>query len=98
MRHAVFSVLAVLLLVVAAAAADNQPVSDDVIYDQVRLKLTGDTAINGGAIEVEVKDGAVKLMGKVKTDKAKDKATKIVKKVKGVRSVDNKLVVDSTAF
>jgi hyperosmotically inducible protein len=72
--------------------------SDDLIYDQVRLKLVSDTTVQGGAIEVEVKDGAVTLRGKVRTEKAKEKATKLTKSVKGVRSVDNKLVVSPTGL
>jgi osmotically-inducible protein OsmY len=96
MKHAVAFVFTALLLFGAsvATAADDTPVSDDVIHDQVRLRLAGDTTVQGAAIEVTVKDGAVTLNGKVKTEKAKEKATKLVKKVKGVRSVDNKLVID----
>jgi hyperosmotically inducible protein len=99
MRRVLFAVLTVaLLLGASAAAADKKAVSDDVIYDQVRLRLTSDMLVNGGAIEVDVEEGVVTLAGKVKSEKAKDKATKLAKKVKGVRSVDNKLVIDVTSY
>ena len=77
MKRIICCVLTILLFAGASAAqaADNA-VSDDVIYDQVSLKLTSDTTVNGGAIEVHVKQGAVTLSGKVKTEKAKDKAGK----------------------
>ncbi|MEZ5353183.1 MAG: BON domain-containing protein [Bryobacteraceae bacterium] len=73
------------------------PESDDSIYDQVRLRLAGEPEVNGGAIAVEVKEAVVTLRGKVRTDKAKERATRITKKVKGVKSVDNQLVVDPNA-
>jgi hyperosmotically inducible protein len=76
-------------------AADN--LTDDQIHDQVRLRLTADTTVQGGAIEVDVRQGVVTLKGRVRTEKAKDKATKVVKKVKGVKNVDNKLVIDNTS-
>jgi len=72
------------------AAAD---VSDDALYDQVRLHLTRDRDVGGGAIDVKVTAGAVELNGNVKTEKIRAKAEKIAKKVKGVKSVVNHLKV-----
>jgi osmotically-inducible protein OsmY len=43
--------------------------------------------------EVSVHEGAVTLKGKVRTDKQKSKAEKLAKKVKGVTSVNNRLVI-----
>jgi osmotically-inducible protein OsmY len=40
---------------------------------------------------VMVKKGAVTLQGRVHDEKAREKAARITKKVKGVTSVDNKL-------
>jgi osmotically-inducible protein OsmY len=42
---------------------------------------------------VEVKDGVVTIKGVVEKDAYKQKAEKLAKKVKGVKSVENKLVV-----
>lgn len=75
------------------AAAQKTPVSDDRIVDQVRIRLTGDQDVKGGADEVEVKDGVVTIRGRVDTERGKTKATKLAKKVKGVKSVENELVV-----
>ncbi len=85
------------LMALLAASVFGQSKEDDKVYDQVRLKLAGDVGVNGGAIEVEVKDGAVTLKGKVRTEKARLKAEKLAGKVKGVRSVINQLKVDTTA-
>jgi osmotically-inducible protein OsmY len=78
----------------ALAASDkNAPPTDDRIYDQVRMKLTDDPDVKGGALEVVVKEGTVKITGRVTTEKGKSKASKLAKKVKGVKSVDNELTV-----
>jgi hyperosmotically inducible protein len=96
MKYATLLFAAVVLLAVTPAqAADEKAISDDAIYDKIRLALAGDTTVQGGGLNVEVRAGAVTLEGKVRTDKAKEKATKLVKRVKGVKSVDNKLIVDA---
>ena len=59
-------------------------------------KLANDTDVRGGGFDVTVKNGAVTLKGEVRTQKAKDKAEKLTKKVKGVVSVDNQLKLFGT--
>jgi osmotically-inducible protein OsmY len=82
------------MLAQAAFAADQKPAnSDDRISDQVRMKLATDADVKGGALDVTVKDGVVTIKGRVDTDKGKSKATKLAKKVKGVKDVDNELLV-----
>ena len=66
---------------------------DDRISDQVRMKLATDPDVKGGALDVTVKDGVVVIKGRVDTDKGKSKATHLAKKVKGVKDVDNELLV-----
>lgn len=75
------------------AAGQKEPVSDDRIVDQVRMRLTGDQDVKGGADVVEVRDGVVTIRGRVDSERGKTKATKLAKKVKGVKSVQNELVV-----
>ena len=70
--------------------------SDDKIYDQVRQKLANDPDVKGAGFKVTVKNGAVTLEGTVHDEHAKDKAEKIVKKVKGVTSVTNQLKLFGT--
>ncbi|HYL36780.1 MAG TPA: BON domain-containing protein [Bryobacteraceae bacterium] len=71
----------------------QKQISDDSLIDQVRVKLANDPDVGGMKIDVEVHQGAVTLKGKVRTDKQKAKAEKIAKRVKGVASVANQLVV-----
>lgn len=78
---------------ISTALAASKPVTDDFLVDTIRSKLAADQVVKGGAIEVDVKDGAVTLKGKVEEDRQKNKAEKIAKSVKGVKSVDNQLTI-----
>jgi osmotically-inducible protein OsmY len=75
------------------AEKDKTPVSDDVIVDQVRVKIADDSEVGGQPIQVDAHNGVVVLTGKVTSDKLKSKVEKIAKKVKGVTGVDNKLAI-----
>jgi hyperosmotically inducible protein len=84
---------ALLLSLVLLPVLAQKQVSDDSLVDQVRVKLANDADVGGMKIDVDVHQGAVTLKGKVRTDKQRVKAEKIAKKVKGVTSVNNQLVV-----
>ncbi len=86
--------LALAGLLLSPLCAQGKP-SDDMIYDQVRRKLTADRDVKGGGIDVEVKDGVVTLRGKVREEKQKKKAERITRKVKGVTRVVNELIVEA---
>ena len=86
------ALLAALLLASVCLAADK-PVTDDSITDYVRLKLASDPDVKGGALNVDVKQGVVTLSGTVETQRQKDKAARIAKKVKGVKTVVNSITL-----
>jgi osmotically-inducible protein OsmY len=85
--------LAVALLSLTAVTGQQASSTDDRIFDQVRMKLATDPDVKGGALDVTVHEGVVTIKGRVDTDKGKSKATKLAKKVKGVKQVDNELQV-----
>jgi len=87
------SIAAIVLLGATSAWAQKSPSPDDRISDQVRMRLAVDQDVKGGAFDVSVKDGVVTIKGRVDTDKGKSRATKLAKKVKGVKDVDNDLIV-----
>lgn len=87
------SLFLTMFLIAATLFAAVKDLSDDAIYDQVRLKLAGDRDVGGGAITVKVTQGNVELSGTVKTESVRSKAEKLTKKVKGVKSVVNQLKV-----
>ncbi len=72
---------------------DKTPVSDDVIVDQVRVRIADDSEVGGQAIQVDAHNGVVVLSGKITNDKLKSRVEKLAKKVKGVTGVEDKLVV-----
>jgi osmotically-inducible protein OsmY len=81
-------------LIPAGLTADQKGGNpDDRISDQVRMRLATDPDVKGGALDVAVSNGTVVIKGRVDNEKGKNKATKLAKKVKGVKSVDNELVV-----
>jgi osmotically-inducible protein OsmY len=85
--------LVFLLFQTVVFAKDPPQMTDDTITDQVRLKLTSDPDVKGGALGVDVKGGVVTLSGTVEMPKQRDKAEKLAHKVKGVKSVVNKIEV-----
>jgi osmotically-inducible protein OsmY len=70
---------------------------DDRISDQIRMRLATDADVKGGNDEVIVKNGVVTITGRVDSERGKNKATRLAKKVKGVKSVDNQLVIGPPA-
>jgi osmotically-inducible protein OsmY len=83
----------VLTPLLAEKDKDKTPVTDDVIVDQVKVRIADDSEVGGQPIQVDAHNGVVVLTGKVNNDKLKSKVEKLAKKVKGVTGVDNKLVI-----
>ena len=94
MKNSLMALLLAAALCFPALVVGQQKAStqDDRIIDQVRMKLAGDPDVKGGALDVTVKDGVVTIKGRVDTEKGRERATKLAKKVKGVKDVDNELV------
>lgn len=72
-------------------------VNDTLITLKVKTALFGDKRTSGLETDVDSKDGAVTLSGKVDTDEAKSAAEEVAKKIEGVRSVSNMLQVVAEA-
>ena len=87
------SLLVLFALVVPMLVVAQGNKVDDRIYDEVHLKLANDPDVKGAGLEVIVKAGVVTLRGKVHDEKAKEKAQKLAKTVKGVVSVTNELKI-----
>jgi hyperosmotically inducible protein len=88
-----FAISTTLILLAAACLAADKPASDDVIYDQVSIKLTSDPVAKGGGFKVDVKQGVVTLTGVAESEQQKARAGKVAKKVTGVKQVINNLTV-----
>lgn len=81
------------VVAISPLLAQKKPITDDTIRDQVMVKLANDPDVGGMAIDVEVHQGVATLKGKVRSDKQKSKAEKLAKRVRGVNSVTNQLVI-----
>ena len=79
----------VLLLLAGVSLAAGKTLTDDAVYNQVRIKLADDPVVKGGGLDVEVKQGVVTLSGTVELEVQREKAAKVAKKVKGVKEVIN---------
>ena len=66
---------------------------DSAIQTRIKLKLTRSREVRAFRVNVEVKKGVVTLLGRVKSEPMRQKAVEIVKSVKGVVSVDDRLTV-----
>ena len=87
-----FALLAIFALLLGA----QKTVSDDEIFDAVRLRLASDHEVKGGRFDVTVEKGVVTIRGKVEKEKYKQKAERLASKVQGVKKVVNELRVDPT--
>ncbi len=73
--------------------AMGNTVDDIAITASISAAFAKDSDLSAIRIDVDTKNGVVSLMGPAPSATARDKATTIAKGVKGVVSVDNKLVV-----
>jgi len=92
----VFLMLVVTLAACASTRTQSSPgdyVDDSVITTKVKSLLAADDFLKSFRISVETFQGTVQLSGFVNTQKAVDKASEIVRGVKGVKSIKNNLIV-----
>jgi hyperosmotically inducible protein len=71
-------------------------VSDGDITDQVRSALVADPVVRAKQVDVVTRDGTVQLNGFVDTRASTQRAGELAGHVRGVRHVDNNLVVRDT--
>jgi osmotically-inducible protein OsmY len=87
--------LFLLALLLATICLAKDVVTDDMIYNNVIIKLASDAVVKGGALKVGVTNGVVTIDGSVELEKQKDRATKLAKGVKGVKQVINNITIRS---
>ncbi len=66
---------------------------DSVISNKVRLSILGDSKVKFGQVSVETFKGVVQLSGFVNTKEAANRAVDLARRVKGVKQVNNSLIV-----
>jgi len=93
MKPRIWAILLAFFVLAGACLAKQAPITDDSLYNQVKIKLAGDQVVKGGGLDVDVKDGVVTLGGSVENPQQKERAEKLVKKMKGVKQVVNKITL-----
>lgn len=107
-KHSLAVILVMSALVIPslpAYAADDhasketigEKTDDAVITSKVKLELMNNRATSALRTKVETSNGVVTLTGTARSTAEKDLATEFTKKVKGVKSVNNQMIVDTTA-
>jgi hypothetical protein len=76
-------------------AFDYSAMSDDELYDLVVQHLRDSPEVDEASIDVQVRDGAVTLAGRVGSDTEASVAEHVVTTVLGLDGVTNDLVVDT---
>ena len=78
-----------------AANTVGEKIDDAMITASINAELAKDPSLSALKINVDTSNGAVTLNGSAPSSVAKDRATSLASTVKGVTSVDNKLVINS---
>lgn len=95
-------VLASCVAIAVAGCASTRPVStqldDAAITTKVKAKLTADPEINSFKIDVDTREGIVRLSGIVKKPEVRAEAEKLARNTVGVRGVINELEIGSESF
>jgi len=73
-------------------------VDDVMISSKVKSKLIANTEIRAADIDVSSSQGVVALIGRVSSAKIKSEAERIARETKGVKSVNNELLVGSARY
>jgi cytoskeletal protein RodZ len=76
-----------------SSATKPSGTDDSSIQSNIDKKISDDTTISALGVTATVIDGKVTLMGTVDSDALKARVERLVNGVKGVRKVDNKIVV-----
>lgn len=87
------ALLASLPLLALPLRADDEEITDDLLYDRVNRRLITDRDLGARQLQVKVKDGVVTVSGLVESEKMQKKVEKLVKKEKGVKKVVNETKV-----
>ena len=74
-------------------AAAQDPNSDGMIYDRVIRKLVNDPELKTNALDVTVRDRVVTVTGVVASEKLRRRVEKVIKDVKGVKDVVNRVTI-----
>jgi osmotically-inducible protein OsmY len=89
----VVALLMVIFSIMIAACTERQ-VDDAMLTARIKARMTADGRISPSRIDVDTLNGNVTLRGEAPTQEEKDAAEEVARKVEGVRSVSNQVIVN----
>src|SRR5262245_17583515 len=90
-----FVALLMIIVSIMIAACTERQVDDALFTARIKARMTSDGRITPTRVAVDTLNGAVTLRGEVPTQEEKDAAEEVARKVEGVRSVSNQVIVNS---
>ena len=85
--------LCLLGVLTASPAVAQDANSDDMIYDRVIRKLVNDPDLKTNSLDVTVNERVVTVTGVVANEKLRRRVEKVIKDVKGVKEVVNRVTI-----
>lgn len=85
--------LCLLGILTAQPAVAQDPNSDDMIYDRVIRKLVNDPDLKTNSLDITVNERVVTVTGVVANEKLRRRVEKVIKDVKGVKEVVNRVTI-----
>ncbi|NUZ05802.1 BON domain-containing protein [Piscinibacter koreensis] len=98
MKSNLFALALVAALTAGCASDPNSRTVGEVVDDvsigtQLKAKYAADPDISALKVNIDTREGAVSLRGEVKSLAIRRKAEAMAREIKGVKSVDNQLVI-----
>jgi hyperosmotically inducible periplasmic protein len=89
----VIALLMIIFSIMIAACTERQ-VDDAMLTARIKARMTADGRISPTRVDVDTLNGDVTLRGEVPTQEEKDASQEVARKVEGVRSVSNQIIVN----
>jgi hyperosmotically inducible periplasmic protein len=88
--------VALLMIVfsISIAACTERQVDDAMLTAMIKARMTADGRVSPSRVDVDTFNGDVTLRGEAPTQEEKDAAEEVARKVEGVRSVNNQIIVN----
>jgi osmotically-inducible protein OsmY len=89
----VIALLMIIFSIIIAACTERQ-VDDAMLTARIKARMTADGRISPSRVDVDTLNGDVTLRGEVPTQEEKDAAQEVARKVEGVRSLSNQIIIN----
>jgi hyperosmotically inducible protein len=88
--------LALLMIIssILITACTERQVDDAMLTARIKARMTADGRISPSRVDVDTLNGDVTLRGETPTQEEKDAADEVARKVEGVRSVSNQIIIN----